>query len=107
MSALDTLRGKIADSASATALASLITDEERALLTQGLALLQPSPFLKTTEARYYGRDSRGFIKSCPLPPGGFDAYGLTPALDSEILAQLIVEEREVATQTWEQPRRAW
>jgi len=103
---LESLQAKIADSTSATALDSVITDEERVLLTQGLDLLQPSPFLKTGEARYHGRDARGFIKSCPLPPGGFDAYGLIPALDSEILAQLIVEEREVASQVWEQPRRA-
>jgi hypothetical protein len=95
--ALESLKTKIASSASATALDSVLTTEERTLLGQGHSLLSPNPWVRTGESVYYGADHKGVVRPCPLPPAGFDVYGLHDVGDLQILQKLLADERWIET----------
>lgn len=98
-----TLRQKCAVGASdnMTELAAALTGDELALLTSAnLGLLSPLPFGYARD-RYHGRDARGVIRPCAVPPAAMgQAYAYRPCTDREILAHCVAAERMVATQKW-------
>ena len=98
MSVLSSLQAKIASVTSFTQLNSIITSDERALLSTGLNLLQPCPWLKraTGESRFWGIDHLGsgsFVATnCPISAFP-ESYGnLRAASDAELLAGMVAIE---------------
>jgi hypothetical protein len=95
MATIDSLRAKVISATSATELDSVITGEERKLLHGKLGLLQPLPWLRTGEARYFGVNNRGEVRAVNCPPAAMrQVWDYRVATDAEILAGLVEQEKQ-------------
>jgi hypothetical protein len=106
MTTLESLQKKIEASSSFTELSESITDQERALLTQGLSLFQPNPFLlrEKGEHRFYGVDKHGVVRATDCNPAAMgQVWGYIPAGDDAILDRLLQQDREIESGTHEVP----